>query len=137
MFCKKINLQGQTWKLCLDETAQLSFTYKVPNSEVEWLQDPLWKDFDYGEPEYEEWSFNYEGIKTDVFPLVYFNRLMEAIIMFVNQSRTTFFWFKPTSGQRGRIYHKLAKKLSSRLKGEWHMQIYEEKWFYFTKLNLN
>jgi hypothetical protein len=129
---KQTIIDGEKWQVHLSEDKQLSFSYLVPHEKSQWKTNPLWHDWDYESNE-EEWSYSMKDI-SKVNPMRLKSLLFKLIVNAIKESKTTFFYFKPTSKQRGTIYSNLVNKLLQELGSKWVGQIIDNNWFYFNKI---
>ena len=128
-----LKIENETWHIALSDVGQVSFAYAIPYEKSNECLNPLWFDWDY-EPYEPEMSWSMQGITTNISPFVLKTELLDAVVNLINKSKVTFFYFTPTSKQRGKIYSNVVKLLISKMDGEWDTQIIDETWFYFSKL---
>jgi len=128
-----LKIKNETWYITLSEVAQISFAYAIPYEKSVECLNPLWFNWDY-EPYEPEMSWSSTGAATNISPFVLKKKLLNSVVNLINKSKVTFFYFTPTSKQKGKIYANLVKLLISKLEGKWDTQIIEKNWFYFSKL---
>jgi hypothetical protein len=126
-----INIENERWVIRLTNDNQLSFAYILPYEKTQACTDPLWHDWDDG-PYIEERVVFMQGVSS-ISPFKLRRHLITEISKFINRNKITFFYFQPTTQQRGRIYNSLVSTLISTLGGDWDFQISNEEWFYFYK----
>ncbi|MBJ2173651.1 hypothetical protein JBL43_05340 [Aureibaculum sp. A20] len=134
MNCKLL-IEDEIWHVQLSDTNQVSFGYSIPYKKSIKALNPLWHDWDYT-TYVPEVSYDMKGVTSEISPFVLKKELLNAVVSLIKKSKVTFFYFTPTSKQRGKIYANLTKLLMSKLTGKWEAQIVDEEWFYFTKLQI-
>ncbi len=130
----KLKIKDEVWLITVNEVHELSFAYVVPYSKSIECTDPLWHDWDT-EPYVPTSDFISSGVASSISPFLLKRKLIDAITNLINRSNLTFFYFKPTSVQRGSIYVNLINVLINKLNGNWTHQVIDNDSFYFTKEN--
>ena len=136
MINRQVQIEENTWRICLSDEKQLSFAYSIPRKLSTWRNDPLWRNWgndDTSDLE-DEWSFDFEGILATSSPFQLKARLLTAISDLIISSRTRFFYFTPTTNRRGRIFSNLGPDLLARLGRGWKLQLVDDYWFYFSRV---
>ncbi|MCK5537909.1 MAG: hypothetical protein KAI79_13870 [Bacteroidales bacterium] len=131
-----ITIDTETWKLSLNSTKELAFSYLVPPKDSTWKNDPLWFSWDYDDiSNQDEWSYTFEGMttKTSIFKIMPI--LIKELTKLIKQSKATFFYFTPTTDQRGKIYRHLINRILSELNGTWTYQAINNEKFYFYQID--
>ena len=128
---KQTIIDGELWQLRIADDKQLSFAYLVPPDKSEWKTNPLWHDWDDKHNE-DEWSYSMRDV-SKVHPMRLKSILLKLIADVIKESKTTSFYFTPTSKQRGTIYSNLINKLLQELGPKWVSQNIDNIWFYFNK----
>ncbi len=132
---EQVEIDENMWQIILGEDKQISFSYAIPKRLSTWRNHPLWRNWDPSDTSDldEEWSYDFEHIPTLASPFRIKSTLIAAVALLIRRSNTNFFYFTPSSHQRGRIYSNLTRSLISALGGNWRCQLIEEYWFYFFK----
>ena len=128
---KQTMIDGEKWLVQLSDDKQLSFAYLVPPDKSEWKTNPLWHDWDDKHNE-DEWSYSMRDV-SKVHPMRLKSILLKLIVDVIKESKTTSFYFTPTSKQRGTIYSNIINKLLQELGPKWVRQNIDNNWFYFNK----
>lgn len=131
---KNIKIDSYKWELELEATGQLTFVLIIPYKLTSKSTDPLWHTWD-ADDYTDEISTTYSGLPDNIHPMKLKTKLLTEIANFIKQSKVNFFYFSPTSVQRGRIYSNLVTELLLNLSGKWNHQILNKTWFYFNKIS--
>ena len=128
---KEVIFSNDKWVIFLDVDKQLSFSYFVPAEKSEYKKDPFGFTFDeHDSANEEELSYTMTGMSKS--PFAFKTVLLNEIVTMIKVSKTNFFYFKPTTRQRGKIYTNLTNLLIKKL-GNWSFQDIDSRYFYFTK----
>jgi len=133
---REFTFENLTFKLSVDLTNQLSFAYLVPEELSEYEPDP-WDAYFWdgsmdiiNEPERREWSYDFEGLPTDTSIFKIKSFLIESIAHFIHEHHLVYFWYKPTTPQRERIFtlfiDKFIEVLESKMGLKWTYQKVED-----------
>jgi hypothetical protein len=68
-------------------------------------------------------------------PIRVLREIIKGVASVINQSKTEFFYFKPTTDRKADFYISIFKQNLHLLRGEWEYQVIDKKWFYFRKIS--
>lgn len=130
---KSVTIDDMLWEVTISKEGEISFAHIYDsNAHPDGSENWLWRSWDAHDSASFK-NFIESGIASKISPFKLKRELLKTIATMIRQSRVEFFYFVPTSENRGRIYSRLAESLISEIGGEWTFQIIDNYWFYFTK----
>lgn len=133
MVSRKIEIDGYEWKVSLDLFNELSFVF------YEIIHDPdegqWWDGSSDFTTTYKVPNMKDNSLPVGLSPIRVLREIIKGIASVINQSKTEFFYFKPTTDRKAEFYVNIFKQHLHLLRGEWEYQVIDKKWFYFRKVS--
>jgi len=123
---RKINIGDHKWIMDLTDDDRISFYYMrlyYPDP-----KDDLIKSWDDSYDPYYKAISSESGLAPDISPFKLVDIFLKNVASLTKKS--TFFYFKPTTSQRHRLYVNLSQKLLDHLHGTWECQIVDKVHYY-------
>jgi hypothetical protein len=126
-----IKIDEYEWEVFLNAKRELGFRFRVPDDISELRKDKFEFTFDEDDCAHiTEWIYDMDyPIQTPVFKLI--PKLYLAIRSVVAQSGVTYFYFRPNTEQKARIYRLIARRLIESLHGNWNFEWTGEYYYFF------
>ncbi len=131
----QVDMEEGLWRVELNDHNEVSMAFKETNTWPDTMLESLWRSWDCSEEDVidYEWSYTAESVIRPplIFQLV--QKLIEALCTIVKRTDTSYFYFTPTDGRRGRLYSRLCQRILLALGEGWTCQQVDGFWFYFFK----
>jgi len=112
------------WEMSLSRSGELSFYYQV------WTypEKDIWAMFDDSSDPYMKSISSEQGMTFGISPFLLIHFFMKNVVSFAKE--VSFFYFKPSTKQRSKIFTNLTERLLNELDGSWSCQIVDNCHYY-------
>lgn len=126
---KIIHIESEKWKITINNSNELSFSYIVPYERSIYATNPLWHSWDDNqEDEYENYVERIGISKINIFKIK--SVLLREIAKLIKQTNIKFFYFYANTHKKNVVYRRISKELVDMLDKGWTVQFMDE-WYYF------